>query len=110
MWRWRMQGVERWASSAGRVWADHPALLLSLLPTFLPLHSYPSTPSRAAAVGLASFLLIVHACATITRQCGACLTALDPVRGVVLHEYHTAARRRFGSLLLPPEPSTRPAA
>ena len=37
-------------------------------------------------------MLVVHACVNLTRQCGACFTALDPERGGLLHQYWQATR------------------
>lgn len=39
-------------------------------------------------------MLVVHACVNLTRQCGACLTALDRERGAQLHEYYRSHSRR----------------
>lgn len=44
--------------------------------------------------GLHSFLLLTHAVVNLTRQCGACFTALDPERGSALHQYFQAARTK----------------
>lgn len=38
-------------------------------------------------------MLVVHALISTTRQCGACLTALDAERGARLHAYYQAARK-----------------
>lgn len=37
-------------------------------------------------------MLVVHSCINLTRQCGACFTALDPERGAQLHAYFRAIR------------------
>lgn len=37
-------------------------------------------------------MLVVHACVNLTRQCGTCLTALDPEHGQQLHAYYCSAR------------------
>ena len=37
-------------------------------------------------------MLMVHSCVNLTRQCGTCLTALDPEHGQQLHAYYQAAR------------------
>jgi hypothetical protein len=58
----------------------------------------PAAAAAALADGLAAFMLVVHACVNLTRQCGACFTALDPERGGLLHEYWQA-RRKPGMLL-----------
>ncbi|KAI3437663.1 hypothetical protein D9Q98_000113 [Chlorella vulgaris] len=44
------------------------------------------------ADGLPSFVLLVRALVNLTRQCGACFTALDEQRGATLHAYFNAAR------------------
>lgn len=48
-----------------------------------------SSPHPAA--GLPAFMLVVHSCVNLTRQCGTCLTALDPEHGRQLHAYYHAA-------------------
>jgi hypothetical protein len=49
-------------------------------------------PAPCCAEGLPAFIFIVHALINLTRQAGACLTALDPQRGARLHGYFQAAR------------------
>lgn len=46
-------------------------------------------------------MLVVHACDSLTRQCGACFTALDAARGAQLHSYwrDTAASAAASGLL-----------
>lgn len=46
-----------------------------------------------SAAGLPAFSLLVHACTTLTRQCCACLTALDPQRGAELHAHYLQTRQ-----------------
>ena len=57
-------------------------------------HCAPLRFAPTSAAGLPAFMLVVHACVNLTRQCGACLTALDQDRGRQLHGYYIAARAK----------------
>lgn len=55
--------------------------------------SLPPVAALPSAAGLPAFMLVVHACTTLTRQCCACLTALDPQRGAQLHAHYMETRK-----------------
>ena len=61
-----------------------------------PTAHVPLSPPPCSAAGLPAFMLMAHACVNLTRQCGACFTALDAQRGAALHDYWAAKDEALG--------------
>jgi hypothetical protein len=68
----------------------------------LEVDAFSERSENANQTGLPAFMLMVHSCVNLTRQCGTCLTALDPEHGRQLHAYYREAREAAAKACLLP--------